>query len=223
MGFSVFPGYKKTMWTQNIAIRGDKEKLPLYEKYLKKRGYRFDGSRYTKQTRKEQEVLWAKEFCRKAHLVFYYDNEFGIRSRNYRTRFFREHPANRRGRYQCVYCGRYFKKDKITIDHLYPVAVVSRDLRLQKKLKKAGISSLNAPENLVQACLMCNKHKGTRMGRWIIKGKLGRHKGIWAIRKGLRAAAVLLILFLILQLLVIPHVPELRWAYVLSGTPVFPG
>ena len=62
----------------------------------------------------------------------------------------------------------------MTVDHLYPVAKVSRDPALQKKLKRQGIDDLNSEKNLVAACYRCNQAKAAQMGPWIRKGKIGR-------------------------------------------------
>ena len=166
-----------------IGIKSDRDNLWMFRRNLEYEGFHLDGNRYLKTCRTKHSVQWAKDYCKKKHLIFFYNNEYGERSQDYRKTFFQNNKPDRFGKYRCAYCGKRFKRQDITVDHLYPVAVVSKDLALQNKLKRKGINSLNAKENLVAACWTCNKAKGTQMGSWIRKGKRGRHKLYWVLRK----------------------------------------
>lgn len=129
------------------------------------------------------QIRGLQRYCKKAHLTFSFNNAYGRRSATYRTEFFSENPPPIRHQYYfCAYCGRLVSAQKITIDHLYPVGEVSRNLKLQKKLKKRGILSVNDIRNLVPACARCNERKGKKMGRWILRGRIGRHPSVWVIR-----------------------------------------
>lgn len=175
-----------------IAIKSDRDNILNYREYLERYGFVFDGTKFVKTCKNDKEADWAKRFSKANHLIFFYDNAYGERSGNYRDTYFKNNRPDIRGRYRCVYCGRKLKRGRITVDHLYPVSVVSKDLKLQKKLKKHGIPSLNDKNNLVAACWECNAEKGTQMGRWIWKGRIGRHGAYWKVRN---LTKVLIIVF----------------------------
>ena len=69
---------------------------------------------------------------------------------NYRKIYFDNHPGIA-GKYQCVHCKRWFKKEDITIDHIIP----------QSKLKYLPIKDVLI--NLQPMCRSCNSSKGNRM------------------------------------------------------------
>lgn len=100
------------------------------------------------------------------------------RASNYRDIYFNSHKRP----YRCVYCGRRLKKDKVEVDHLIPVAKAQKRLYARLFLKLKGIHDVNDANNLVAACMHCNRKKSDKMGFWIIKGTLGQYKIYWAIR-----------------------------------------
>lgn len=130
----------------------------------------------------ERRLERIEEYCRQKHLKFYIDNRYGTRGSSYRARFLRHHDPVLGLFYFCAYCGRPVSKKHVTVDHLYPVAKVSRDLALQRKLKWQGIDDLNSEKNLVPACYRCNQKKAAQMGAWIRRGKIGRHAWVWMLR-----------------------------------------
>lgn len=130
----------------------------------------------------ERRLERIEEYCRQKHLKFYIDNRYGTRGSSYRARFLRHHDPVLGLFYFCAYCGRPVSKKHVTVDHLYPVAKVSRDLALQRKLKRQGIDDLNSEKNLVPACYRCNQKKAAQMGAWIRRGKIGRHAWVWMLR-----------------------------------------
>lgn len=138
----------------------------------------------------ERKLERLKEYCREKHLKFYIDNKYGTRGSSYRARFLRSHDPVLGLFYFCAYCGKPVSKKHVTVDHLYPVAKVSRDPALQKKLKRQGIDDLNSEKNLVPACYRCNQEKAAQMGSWIRKGKIGRHEWVWILRWMLRIVVV---------------------------------
>ena len=140
----------------------------------------------------ERRLEHIKEYCREKHLKYYIDNAYGTRDSGYRERFLKSYHPLFGKIYFCAYCGKLLSRRRVTVDHLYPVAKVSRDLELQKRLKRQGIRDLNAVKNLVPACERCNQAKAAQMGKWIRKGKLGRHKWIWVVRWLLRVGLFLL-------------------------------
>ena len=123
-------------------------------------------------------------------MKFYIDNRYGTRGSSYRARFLRNNDPVLGMFYFCAYCGRPVSKKYVTVDHLYPVAKVSRDPALQKKLRRQGIDDLNSEKNLVPACYRCNQAKAAQMGPWIRKGKIGRHAWVWILRWVLRITLI---------------------------------
>ena len=119
-------------------------------------------------------------FCsfRRIHI----SNGFSARSKTYRDKAFASWTCLHDGRYRCVYCGKKLKKENVEVDHLYSVGAVRRNPSLQKKLQKAGIKDVNDVKNLVPSCSRCNRKKGAKLGRWIMKGKLGKHQAYWVAR-----------------------------------------
>ena len=123
-------------------------------------------------------------------------NRFGTRGNGYRRNFFMAYKPVIGNYYVCAYCGKLVHKDRLTIDHLYPVGRVKRSAVLQKKLMKLGYESVNDVRNLVPSCDRCNYKKAARMGIWIIKGKIGRHPFVWLVRHIIRIC-ILWYIFLI--------------------------
>ena len=138
----------------------------------------------------ERKLERLKVYCREKHLKFYIDNRYGTRGSSYRARFLRNNDPVLGMFYFCAYCGRPVSKKYVTVDHLYPVAKVSRDPALQKKLRRQGIDDLNSEKNLVPACYRCNQAKAAQMGPWIRKGKIGRHAWVWILRWVLRITLI---------------------------------
>ena len=102
------------------------------------------------------------------------------RSHNYRKNFFDNTPGLfGMDRWQCVYCGKILKKNKIQIDHLIPVNKVKHIGMGRLLMKTRKINNINSVKNLVPACEKCNKRKSDHMSGWIIKGTLGRHFSYW--------------------------------------------
>lgn len=145
-------------------------------------------------TKKYQKLLY---FCKKRGISCIANNGFGERSGNYRKNYFENNPPHLFGKYFCAYCGRLLTQDEVTIDHIYPVAVVKKNLELQKRLKKKGYSGVNDTRNLVQACWTCNSIKGKKVGKWIRKGKIGRIWQLWIVRYILRLVFIIAVLFLL--------------------------
>ena len=85
------------------------------------------------------------------------------RSRSYRAEYFRENPS-RTGRYRCVYCGRKLPKEKITVDHIFPIHEMETSAAVRRRAALHGIKGSNDVKNLCAACRRCNLRKGTHMG-----------------------------------------------------------
>lgn len=120
-----------------------------------------------------------KEYCIKNKLRVNITDLAYTRAHNYREVYFENNKGIfGDGRYyHCVYCGKILKKDKVTVDHFFPINKVknspysSINIRL---LKKFGIEDINDKRNLVCACKSCNSSKGSKGGIWLVRGYLGR-------------------------------------------------
>lgn len=178
-----------------IAVE-EKEKgsLSRYAGRLQRLGLDYMGDgKYVGEWKSVRQELDVRNFAKRYKARFFFDDEFGSRTRDYRTVFFRTYKPAVRGMYFCAYCGRLLTEKKMTVDHLYPVAKVSRSMKMRKKLRREGINSLNDARNLVPACMPCNRHKKDRMGLWILRGKIGRSAFLWHIRWCLRYALLVMV------------------------------
>ena len=121
------------------------------------------------------------------------------RSSDYRRNWFSENKdkEDSRGRYRCVYCGRKFKKQDITIDHVIPVFAAKRSFLARMYLHSNGIHNVNDTANLVPACAKCNKKKGASIRGYPIKASLGKHEMWWLIVRLFRLAVVITIAYLL--------------------------
>lgn len=116
------------------------------------------------------------------------------RSTTYRAEFFKTHKPAISGVWFCAYCGRPVSRNKITVDHLYPVNRARHSWWLRHKLKSRGYADINDPRNLVPACKTCNKRKSDKVTKaLLIKGRLGSIQWLWIPRNILRI--ILLITF----------------------------
>ena len=161
-----------------IIISGSRGKLESNErirKELVRLGLDWDGIDFSGNVNKHK-MKKLQAFANIEGLHFRISNSLGYRRADYRRRFFAAHPPDLCGRYICVYCGKWLKKEKTVVDHLYPIGKVSGDYKLQKQLKKAGINNVNDPKNLVASCHSCNERKADSMGLWLFRGKLGRFR-----------------------------------------------
>ena len=172
-----------------IAVSGPRLREKEIRKKLSRYGLINDGIDFSGQVTKRK-YKKIQKYCDEVGLTFRMTNALGRRRSDYRSRFFRAHKPDLGKRYICVYCGKLMKKDKVTVDHLYPVGCASRDVKLQKRLERQDIRNINDPRNLVASCQPCNARKGDRMGLWILRGKLGRHKAFWGLLVILAIAAI---------------------------------
>ena len=174
-----------------ISFRG---KDPSIRKELQRNSLSWDGIEYHGYVSKRK-TKKLRRYANEKGLSFRLENELGRRRADYRRRYFSAHPPDVGKRYICVYCGKWLKKENTTVDHLYPVGQVARDLALQKKLERKGIRNVNDPRNLVAACGKCNAEKGDSMGLWILRGSVGRYPWLWMIRYLIRAGILALAIY----------------------------
>lgn len=177
-----------------IKIKNGKATTYEYRDELFRSGYRLvkknNGHSYfekhIKDKKYESILIEINHFKAKGLIVETIPDNY-TRSKNYREKFFKN--AEPVKKYRCVYCGKRLPKEKITIDHIYPVAKASTR-RGKKHLKKKGIYNINDEKNLAPSCKHCNSSKGQKAGIWILKAHLGQHEWFWKIR-----AILLFILF----------------------------
>ena len=109
-------------------------------------------------------------------------NDKYTRSTTYRAEYFKHNKPTVGGMYRCIYCGRYFPRDKITIDHIIPVYAAQHSLMTRIGMKIIGLDTINDVKNLGAACKRCNKRKGKKTGLWVIRGALGKTRWFWVAR-----------------------------------------
>lgn len=180
-----------------VQVRSGSQKASAYERKLKKFGLEEEQPNVYSGTISSSFTLRRlKRFSHSAHLKLLLNPAYSARSSNYRALFFETHHTED-NKYRCVYCGRKFPKEKITIDHVYPVSPISKHVELQKKLQRKGIENVNSQNNLVPACWKCNKRKGEKMGIWIWKAKLGTNNWYWIVKRIIQSFIIIGILLLL--------------------------
>lgn len=97
--------------------------------------------------------------------------------------------------YRCRYCNRYLKRDYMVVDHIVPVAKAKVSPHARFLLYIQGISNVNDIRNLAPSCQKCNRRKDTKMGLWWLRGKLGKYKLYWIMKKVLVVALIALLVY----------------------------
>lgn len=179
-----------------ITISAKTEFTKRQKKNLRRFGLEWDGLNYIGYIPNENKVKKIKYYCQQHHLNFKLNNPLGNRSSDYRRVFFIYHEPQILGKYYiCAYCGRLMNKDKMTVDHIYPIGKSSKSVKYQRMLEKKGIKNINDPKNLVAACKVCNQRKSAKGGLWIFRGKIGRYKLFWLIRWLIRLCLIILLCY----------------------------
>ena len=168
----------------------DKKEQKRLEKVFRKYDLEWDNIEFS-GTVSEKNLKKIYAICDEEGLRLKIRNSLGHRRTDYRRRFFSENTGDIGGKYICAYCGKWLKKDKVVVDHLYPVKNASKSVEYQKKLRRHGIRKINDNKNLVASCDKCNRKKGTKGGLWILRGKIGRHRAVWFIRYFIRLLIIL--------------------------------
>ena len=154
--------YPTNWWKRHHPPRG----FEAHNDYFLRRGEE-------KELRRRQR--WLTFFGWKTRL---YDEKYA-RSTDYRRIFFTLNKPDEDGLYRCVYCGRRYPADKITVDHIVPVLAA-------KKGNTSGLGGrgVNDPSNLAPACFRCNERKGAGTGLvWRLRARLGKHVWFHIIRR----------------------------------------
>lgn len=104
------------------------------------------------------------------------------RNADYRKEFFKQMPPP----YYCRYCGKRIFPSSMQVDHIVPVAAVKKSVYARWLLKRQGITNVNDIRNLAPSCRKCNRRKGSSMGIWLLRARLGRHPKWFAVRRIIR-------------------------------------
>ena len=146
---------------------------------------------YEKKECSRWEKNHMQRYCRRRNLTFEAVPTQYTRSSNYRSLFFAKYPSPT-GKYRCAYCGKKKPKDKITIDHIFPVHCMEEYPAVRRRAALFGIHGSNDMKNLCTACMRCNQKKEAKMGIWILKGFIGKQPWYWPLR---RILTVILVFF----------------------------
>lgn len=200
LAFPLFLCYNEHMFTpQTISVHlpsrsNNHRTYRKYKRALTRLGMHRDSKTSMRATLSTHRIQRIIAYCRRNHLHYFLESKLSMRSSNYRKKFFDTHPPLFFGCYFCAYCGRLIPKNRVTVDHLYPIGKMRQDMALQKQMKRRGLTNINDPKNLVASCHRCNQKKAAHMGTWIRKGRFGRHPAYWIIRRTMRLVVFLLLL-----------------------------
>lgn len=170
-----------------IKISNGKKRTYNFRKELFDMGLVFNPANkcYEVYTEDESAIARYRAFCKAKKLkISVADTEYK-RNSKYRDNYMEAHMDDKI--HICAYCGWPIKKENITIDHIFPVDRTSKNLRLQRQMKKFGIEDINSEKNLCVAHKSCNSRKGSKTGIWVFKGFLGKIKALWVVRWVIRA------------------------------------
>lgn len=158
---------------------------------------------WQKKTEDPSGAETCKEFAESKKLLCLIEYPQERRSADYRQQFFRTNMGlcHKGKHYQCVYCGRIFPKDQITVDHLFAVKGVQRSKIMKWLLHRLTITDVNDPKNLVPACRHCNSKKGSKGGIWILRGVIGQSFTIWLARWIMRVVLIALCVYFVIQII----------------------
>lgn len=182
-----------------VAFRKGHASMWRYRKKMPALGFSYDiekkeyAGEFEEGSRQYKKAL---RFCR-WHGLKTELGSFGIRSTDYRRKFFAANPPAFGKYYFCSYCGMPVTKKEVQVDHLYPVDKVKSSAVLQERLRRKGASSVNSLINLVPACKRCNQKKSAHMGFWILLGQIGRHQRLWFIRWPVRLAIIITVIVIL--------------------------
>lgn len=141
-----------------------------------------------------------KNFCKfhRIDIEIYNDENY---SRAFRKKYFIKDSGffNKGKYYHCACCGMLLKKDKVWIDHLFPVYPVKENeysVVNKRLLKFLHMTNIDCNKNLISLCKACYINKGCKTGIWIIRGWLGKHFIFWILFYGLILAYLVILCML---------------------------
>lgn len=104
-----------------------------------------------------------QRFSRRKGLTFEAVPTQYTRSNSYRSQFFACHPSAT-GKYRCAYCGKKKPKDKITIDHIFPVHCMEKYPAVRKRAALFGIHGSNDMKKLMYCLYAVQSEKRSENG-----------------------------------------------------------
>lgn len=187
-----------------IEIKNGKNDIYNFRQKFNNDGFEFNEraygkSFYSKRVYSDDEIKEYQKFCRHHKLSFTATPGNYCRSTDYRKTFFSNNKPHRKNKYRCAYCGKWLKKEKVTVDHIIPVNGMKTSSVVRFVSKLIGIKNVNGVNNLCAACEKCNKRKSAKLGLWPIKGFLGRSYLLWNIRIILRILILIAIIYFLYQ------------------------
>ena len=120
-----------------------------------------------------------RRYCKEHKFIIHIYPEEYQRNYEYRREFFIHNKPHFKGKYFCAYCGTLLDPDEVTVDHIISVKRAKKNRLAQWLLTKLKIENINDETNLAAACIDCNCQKGSKLGIWMIRGFLGKHKYFW--------------------------------------------
>ncbi len=181
------------METYQIIIKSGKHKLVPYfcRQKLQRAGFFTNDKRqYQKNHCCKKEIRKWERYANIKRLSFKAVNHNYVRSVNLKREWLKTHKSKY---YLCAYCGFPIKADKVTVDHIIPIHKVQKSYYAKTLLKLFGSKSVNDTSNLCVACFKCNRKKSDKMGLWVLKGYLFKHKIFQLIRWIIRIVLLTLI------------------------------
>ena len=189
-----------------LIIAGPCRRVKKYKGFLLDNGFTYpDNGGYIKcqrifKPREKRELKYlTKKFSGIRGISCNVIDERFTRSTNYRAEYFKNNRPSPGGMYRCIYCGKFYPRDRITIDHIIPVYAAEHSMGTRLGMKFLGLKSINDVKNLGAACQKCNKRKGKKTGLWVIRGALGKTKWFWTLRFLFWLTVVLYALYVAVQ------------------------
>ena len=121
-----------------------------------------------------KKVRKLKRYCERNGMTCTVKNTKYRRSSTYRKEYLRVHKPDLCGRYFCIYCGKLLKEKSLEVDHILPVYAAETNPKIQKKLKRYGWETPNDIRNLGASCSRCNRIKSSKLGIWVVRGRIGQ-------------------------------------------------
>ena len=122
-----------------------------------------------------------KRFCKRHLLNIEVIDQRFTGSNNYRKDFFEHYKPFFLKYYFCIYCGRLISKKNLQVDHIIPIHKAKTSKWVRWYLRKFP-KGVNDYRNMGAACCYCNLEKSSKMGLWVLRGRIGKSNAFQVIR-----------------------------------------
>ena len=160
----------------NIKVKAHTRHFPFrkYPMFKQQSLYTYVARGLSKEEAKAiQRKMWIR-----GYRAYVYEERWD-RSNNYRKIYMKQHPDKT---FRCVYCGRVFPRDSITIDHVIPIDASTTSKLMRGWMKVCGYTGADDDSNLVPACYFCNHVKrNSKSVYWSVRAFLGKHITWWVL------------------------------------------